>query len=66
MHPMIWFLIFAPPCLAFLIWQGIEKGFRTGNTVPWARVRLGKFGFWMTLAILYVATFAAALVLHKL
>jgi len=34
MHSMIWVLILAPPCLAFLIWQGIGIGSRTGDIVP--------------------------------
>jgi hypothetical protein len=66
MHSVIWVLVLAPPCVAFLIWQGIGKGSRTGDVVPWQRVRLGKSGFWITLTICYTAIFAAALVLHKL
>ena len=66
MRSIMWILILLPPVLAFVIWQGIGLGSRTGNTVPWQRVRLGKYGFWVTLAIVYIATFAAALGLHKI
>ena len=66
MHPMIWALILVPPCVAIILWQGVGIGSRTGNIVPWQHVRLGKYGFWITLAILYIVTFSAALVEHKL
>jgi hypothetical protein len=65
MHPMIWALILVPPCVAIVIWQGVGIGSRTGNIVPWQHVRFGKHGFWITLAILYIVTFSAALVEHK-
>jgi hypothetical protein len=66
MQPMIWVLVLVPPCIAILVWQGIGRGSKTEDTVPWQRVRLGKRGFWLTLAICYVAMFAAAVVLHKI
>jgi hypothetical protein len=65
---MIWFLLFAPPCLAFA-WHVVWKDFLSGKTPPWQCVRPGKYGkydFWVTLGVLYVAMFATALVLHKL
>jgi hypothetical protein len=66
MHPMILALILVPPCVAIVIWQGVGIGSRAGNIVPWQHVRFGKYGFWTTLAILYIVTFSAALVEHKL
>jgi hypothetical protein len=66
MHPMIWVFILVPLFVAFLIWQGVGIGSRTGNILPWQSVRLGKYGFWIILAILYIVTFSAALVEHKL
>jgi hypothetical protein len=66
MHPTIWVLVLAPPILALVIWQYLGIGARTGNILPWQRVRLGKYGFWIILAIFYSVTFATALVEHKL
>jgi hypothetical protein len=63
---MIWVFILVPLFVAFLIWQGVGIGSRTGNILPWQSVRLGKYGFWIILAILYIVTFSAALVEHKL
>jgi hypothetical protein len=64
MHPMIWFLILAPPCLAFAVWHVVgNKDFRAGIQPGW---RPFKHGFWVVLGLLYVAMFAAAVVLHKL
>ena len=66
MHPMIWLIILGPPCLAFVLWQSIGVGAKSGNTVPWQKVRLGKHGFWIMLAIIYAATLATVLVEHKI
>jgi hypothetical protein len=66
MHPIMWILILVPPVLAFVLWQGVGLGSRTGNIVPWQQVRLGKYGYWIILTIAYIATFAAALGLHQL
>jgi hypothetical protein len=66
MHSFIWVLVFGPPCLAFLIWQGIGKGSRTGDAAPWQKVSLGRFGYWIILTIIYTAAFATALVEHKI
>jgi hypothetical protein len=66
MHPVIWLIILGPPCLAFVLWQYIGVGARTGDILPWQKVRLGKYGFWIMLAITYTATLATALVEHKI
>jgi hypothetical protein len=70
MHSIVWvlililILILGAPFLALGIWLSI--GSRTGNVDPWRRVRLGKYGFWIILAIFYTVMFATALVEHKL
>ena len=66
MHTIIWALVLAPPVIAFVVWQGVGRNSRTGEGVPWQRVRLGKYGLWVTLTVCYVAAFGAALLLHKL
>ena len=73
MHPLIWFLILFPPCLAYWIWRGIA--YKTGDTgatldssfgLSGKRVRLGRHSYWILLAICYAAFFGAAFALHKL
>jgi hypothetical protein len=66
MNSIIWLLILAPPCLALVLWQYVGIGARKRDILPWQYVRLGKYGFWVILAILYIVTFTAALVEHKL
>jgi hypothetical protein len=74
MHSIIWFLILFPPCLAFFIWKGGGLGLKTRDITltggfkvdVWQRVYLGKYGFWIILAILYAVMFAAAAFEHKL
>lgn len=66
MHSIIWFLALAPLLVAAVIWQWCGVGSRNGNIEPWRRVRLGKYGFWLTLGVCYVVMFSAAIVLHKL
>jgi hypothetical protein len=66
MNSIIWILILVlgPPFLAYLAWLWV--GSRTGDIDPWKRVRLGKYGFWITLGIIYTAAIATALVEHKI
>jgi len=74
MHSIIWVLILVPPCLAFVIWQYGGVGAKTRDmTVTsgfkvdlWQSMRLGKYGFWIILAIIYTVTLATALVEHKI
>ena len=66
MNSIIWLLILAPPCLALVLWQSVGIDARKRDILPWQYVRLGKYGFWVILAILYIVTFTAALVEHKL
>ena len=66
MHSIVWVLILAPPCLALILWQGFDIGSRTGNELPWQRVRMGKYGFWIVSTIFYAVMFAAAAFEHKL
>jgi hypothetical protein len=69
MHPLIWFLIVAPPCLAFSIWRVIgNKDFRAGIQPRTAALTLfsNRYGFWLILGVLYVGMFGTAMVLHKL
>lgn len=63
----MWILVLLlPPCLAIVIWQYIGVGTRTGDVMPWQRVRLGRYGFWVVLGIIYTVTFTAALIKYKL
>lgn len=73
MHSLIWFLLLFPPCLAYWLWQGVA--YKTRNTgassntsfgMNGQRVRLGKHGYWILMAICYVASFGVALALHKI
>lgn len=64
MHFIIWVLVLVPPCVAFVAWQAISYSPRVG--FPSIPFRLGKYGFWIVLAIIYVATFATALIEHKI
>jgi hypothetical protein len=66
MHPMLWFVLLAPPCLSLIIWNVIGQDFQAGNTPPWQRLRPFKGGFWVTLCVLYVGMFATAIALHRL
>jgi hypothetical protein len=66
MNSIIWLFILAPLCLALVLWQYVGIGARKRDILPWQYVRLGKYGFWVILAILYIVTFTAALVEHKL
>ncbi len=66
MHPIIWFIVLGPPCLAFVLWQGIGLGAKTGNTIPWQTVQLGKYSYWVIPAIIYTATIATALLEHRI
>jgi hypothetical protein len=71
MNPIIWFIVLGPPCLAFVIWKG-SSGPRTKDVTitfgfkadMWQRVSLGKYGFWILLAIIYTVTLATAFVDH--
>jgi len=56
MHPLIWFLILFPPCLALYIWKagGGDAARKSDITVTggfkadvWQRANLGKYGFWI-------------------
>lgn len=63
MHSLAWILLLAPICVAFLLWRLVrftEVGF------PWQGVRLGKYGFWIILTVIYLAVFASALIEHKI
>ena len=66
MRPIIWLIIFGPPCLAFVLWQYIGVGAKSGNIMPWQKVRLGKHGFWIVLTIIYAAALATVLAEHKI
>lgn len=80
MHPMTWLIILGPPCLAFVIWRYGGVGWNGGRGAKakdvvvgggfkvdvWQSVQLGKYGFWIVLAIAYTVTIAAALVEHKI
>jgi uncharacterized membrane protein YoaT (DUF817 family) len=74
MHPMIWLIIIGPPCLAFFIWRSGGAGDHTRDATVtggfkvdvWQRVSLGKYGYWIILAIIYTVTIATALVEHKI
>jgi hypothetical protein len=66
MHSIIWILalVLGPPFVAYFAWLGI--GSRTGNIDPWKSVRLGKYGYWITLGIIYTVAIATAMVEHKI
>jgi hypothetical protein len=64
MHSIVWIIILVPPCVAFVLWQGIKNRSRIG--FPWQPIRLGKYSFWITLTIIYIAMLSAALIEHKL
>jgi hypothetical protein len=64
MHSIFWVLVLVPPCLAFLVWQALRYNPRVG--FPSIPFQLGKYDFWIVLTIIYVATFAAALIEHKI
>jgi len=67
MIPTMWILVLLlPPCLAALIWLYMGVGAGKGDALPWQHVRLGRYGFWIVLGIIYTATFTAAFVEHKL
>jgi hypothetical protein len=74
MHPMIWLIILGPPCLALVISRGGGMGAKTKDITlgggfkvdVWQSVQLGRYGFWIVLAIIYTVTLAAALVEHKI
>jgi hypothetical protein len=74
MHPMIWLIILGPPCLTLVLWccggMGAKRkditvggGFKAD---VWQSVQLGKYGYWIILAIVYTVTIATALVEHKI
>jgi hypothetical protein len=64
MHSIIWVLLLAGPCVAFVASLAIRYSPRVG--FPSIPFRLGKYGFWIVLAIVYVAMFATALIEHKI
>ncbi len=74
MRPIVWLIILGPPCLAFVIWRyGGVRGRAGDITVKggfkvdlWQSVQLGKYGFWIILALTYIVTLATALVEHKI
>jgi hypothetical protein len=71
MNPIVWVIVLGPPCLAFFIWKAgsgpktkdvtINFGFKAD---VWQRVTLGRYGFWIVLAIIYTVTLATAFVRH--
>jgi len=72
MHPIIWVLILAPPLVSLVLWQRILPAGRIDVRFS-QRIRPGqrtrptwKHGFWIILAVNYLAMFTAALVRHKL
>jgi hypothetical protein len=64
MHSLGWVLALAiPPFIALIVWRLVrftEVGF------PWQGVRLGKYGFWIIVTVIYSAILASALVEHKI
>jgi hypothetical protein len=73
MYKLVLLLILLPPCLAYWLWQGV--GYKERNTgvssntsfgMNGQRVRLGRHGYWILLAICYAASFGLALALHKI
>lgn len=69
---MIWFLALFPPCLAYILWRGVgykteERGGSSNapSGLSGNRVRLGRHGYWVLLAICYAGFLGAALLLHK-
>jgi hypothetical protein len=58
MHSILWVLVLLPPCAALIVW--LKPRTASGpKKVP-------TYTFWIVLAIMYVAVFAAALFEHKL
>jgi len=74
MHPIIWLIILGPPCLSLFIWKSGNMGARTKDITVgggfkvdvWQSFTLGKYGFWIILAIVYAVTITTALVEHKI
>jgi hypothetical protein len=72
MRHLIWFLIL-PPVLAYWLWQGV--GYKERNTkvssntsfgLNGQRVRLGRHGYWILLAICYAASSVLAFALREI
>ena len=71
MHSLIWLIILFPPLMAYLLWLGVgHKNTGPSSNVPYgyygARVRFGRHGYWILLAICYASFFGVALALHKI
>ena len=64
MHPItvVFLVVLGPPFLAYLAWLWI--GAKAGNIEPWKRVRLGQYGFWIILGIIYTAALTTAVAKH--
>lgn len=63
-HSTVWLLILVPPSLAYFVWEVLRSSPKVG--FPSIPFRLGKHGFWIVLALTYVAVFAAALMTHRI
>jgi hypothetical protein len=72
-HNLIWLVILFPPVMAYWLWLGI--GYKTRDTgassntsfgMNGQRVRLGRHGYWILLAICYAAFLGVGFALHKI
>lgn len=69
MHHLIWLLILAPPVVAYVFWMAVGQKTGASSKIPagaYAAVHLGKYGYWIILAICYASFFGIALAMHKI
>ena len=64
MHNLIWLIILFPPLMAYWLWQRLSSN--SYFDVNAQRLRLGKHGYWVLLAVCYASFLGVALALHKI